>query len=108
MKKVRLKMKINNNGLLLDTDKDLALCGMMNCDEEMTLYKTTEGQFYTHIVTRDECDDKVDEEIELNTKEEAADILFFMGFKRETIKHETGINIVGEVDNETGKKIMYN
>lgn len=101
-------MKINDNGLLLDTDKDLALCGAMNCDEEVTLYKTTEGQFYTHIVTLDECDDKVEEEIELNTKEEAANILFIMGFKPETIKQETGINIIGEVDNETGKKIMYN
>lgn len=108
MKKVRLNMKINDNGLLLDTDKDQPLCGTMNCDEELTLYKTTKGQFYTYIVIRDECGDKIEEEIELNTKEEAANILWLVGFKPETIKNETGINIVGECDNETGKKVIYN
>lgn len=103
MKKVRLKMKINNNGLLLDTDKDIGLCGVVNKDGEITLYKTSCGEFYSHIVIYNEG-----EEIEMTPKEEAAEIMMRLGFSYATIKHETGIDIFRKMYNEEDKKVMYN
>ena len=84
-------MKINNNGLLLDTDKDIGLCGVINSDGEITLHKNADGHFYSHIVFYDESGNQDHEEIELTPNEEAAEIMMRCGFSHETIRNETGI-----------------
>lgn len=43
-------MKMELNGVWLDTDKDLALCGAFDSNQELTLHKTDNGRFYTHRV----------------------------------------------------------
>lgn len=82
--------------MVCDPEKDLPLCGTVNCEGELTLYKTNKGQFYTLIIELNECEDAVGREIELNTNAEAAQIMWEMGFKPETIKQETGYEIIGE------------
>lgn len=86
-------MKMELNGVWLDTDKDLALCGAFDSNQELTLHKTDNGRFYTHRVEYNQIGEIESEEVGLHNKEEVAKIMMGVGFSNETIKNETGINI---------------
>lgn len=100
------KMKIVKNGIMCDPDNDFPLCGTVTSEGELTLFKTKEGEFYTLVTETGDCDEVIGHEVELNTKSEAAQIMYEMGFNSETIKQETGFKILGEI--ETGSKKKCN
>lgn len=63
----------------------MPICGAFNGYEDLTLYKNESG-FYTYIEKRDECGELVNEEIELNTKEDAVAIMSGLGFSDQQIQ----------------------
>lgn len=84
-------MRTQQNGVWLDTDKDLALCGAFDSQGQLTLHKTDDGIFYTHRIGYNQIGEVETEEVGLHTREEVAQIMMGVGFSSETIKNETGI-----------------
>lgn len=89
-------MKFEKNGIVYDPDKDEPMCGTMGNGGEMTLYRTKEDKFYTHIIDLNKENKISGEKIELHSAYEAALILTEFGFSEETIGEETGYKILPE------------
>ncbi len=81
---------------MLDTDRDLPLCGAVNKEGELTLYKNNKGIFYTHEIKTDARDKVIGQTIDVTEVQEVAQIMFMMGFSKETIKDETGYEVIGD------------
>jgi len=76
---------MEKDGRIYDTLRDMQICGAFNGYDELTLYKNESG-YYTYIQNRDECDELVNEEIELNTEEDAIAIMISVGFGDQEIQ----------------------